>query len=150
VTVHTGERYTDGAVSIDGPSNERSSTGASTWPDVARRRDDVYYFSIYEGQTAVGQILLHDIQVMAGESLVAYEIYEPQYRGRGIGTRALALLQRFASATTTLNKLVIITFSDNIASQRIAEKRGFRYAGASREDPTNGMVYVWQIERCSL
>jgi RimJ/RimL family protein N-acetyltransferase len=44
-----------------------------------------------------------------------------------------------------LKKLVIITSRDNLASQRIAQKCGFQYVGASREDPVNDMVFEWYV-----
>jgi RimJ/RimL family protein N-acetyltransferase len=117
------------------------------WVSEAQQREDVLYFSIFLSQEPIGQILLHDQNADAGESLIAYHLFKPQMRGQGIGTKALNLLQSYVLRQTTLKKLVIITSRDNLASQSIARKCGFQYVGASREDPVNDMVFEWHVPR---
>lgn len=53
-------------------------------------------------------------------------------RGRGICTRALRLLSRWALEELRLVRLELITDPANVASQRVAEKAGFRREGALR------------------
>lgn len=53
-------------------------------------------------------------------------------RGQGICTRALRLLSRWALDELELQRLELITDPDNIASQRVAEKVGFRREGVLR------------------
>jgi RimJ/RimL family protein N-acetyltransferase len=53
-------------------------------------------------------------------------------RGRGIATRALRLLYRYALDELELERLDLITDPDNRASQRVAEKVGFRPEGVLR------------------
>ena len=53
-------------------------------------------------------------------------------RGRGICTRALRLLSRHALDELELQRLELITDPDNVASQRVAEKVGFRREGVLR------------------
>lgn len=53
-------------------------------------------------------------------------------RGRGVCTRALRLLSRHALDTMQLQRVDLITDPDNIASQRVAEKVGFRREGVLR------------------
>jgi RimJ/RimL family protein N-acetyltransferase len=113
----------------------------------ALERQDVYYFSVRWQNRLVGQIILHDVNEHVGEALVGYHLFEPQYRGRGVGTRMLALLQQFVAEETTLRALVAITRDDNVASQRIAQKCGFRHTGAPREDPRHGMCFHWAVPR---
>jgi RimJ/RimL family protein N-acetyltransferase len=126
------------------------AASVATWLSRALERDDVCYFSIYEGnyegERLVGQILLHDIQFPDGEALVGYHLFQTADRGRGIGTVALRLLQRFVIEHTTLTKLVIITSADNLASRRMAERCGFRFSGPPREDPT-GVALLWRAPR---
>jgi RimJ/RimL family protein N-acetyltransferase len=142
--------YRNGDVSIGPPEPDliRSAplatdiaASVATWLDRAEQSADTYYFSIFWRNTLVGQILLHDADWGDGESLIGYHLFAPEMRGQGIGTQALDLLLRFVAASTTLTRLVIITSQDNQASQRIAEKCGFRYVGSSREDPINGVVF---------
>ena len=52
--------------------------------------------------------------------------------GQGTCTRALRLLSRFALDELELQRLDLVTDPDNVASQRVAEKVGFRRAGGLR------------------
>jgi RimJ/RimL family protein N-acetyltransferase len=53
-------------------------------------------------------------------------------RGRGVCTRALRLLSRWALVELELQRLELITDPENVASQRVAEKVGFRREGVLR------------------
>ena len=117
------------------------------WLTAAQIRNDVYYFGIFRAQLRlpVGQIFLHDMDQTTGESLIGYHLFQPEVRGQGIGTHALSLVQQFVVSTTALTKLIIITSRENRASQAIAHKCGFTYAGAPREDPEHGVVFSWSV-----
>jgi RimJ/RimL family protein N-acetyltransferase len=62
---------------------------------------------------------------------VGYWIAAPARR-RGVCTRALRLLSQWALAELQLQRLDLITDPDNLASQRVAEKVGFRREGVLR------------------
>jgi RimJ/RimL family protein N-acetyltransferase len=53
-------------------------------------------------------------------------------RGQGICTRALRTLSNFGLHELDLQRLELITDPDNVASQRVAEKVGFRREGVLR------------------
>jgi RimJ/RimL family protein N-acetyltransferase len=53
-------------------------------------------------------------------------------RGRGVCTRALRLLSRYALDQLQLQRLELITDPDNVASQRVAQKVGFHREGVLR------------------
>ena len=53
-------------------------------------------------------------------------------RGRGVCTRALRLVSRWGLEDERLERLELITDPDNIASQRVAEKVGYRREGVLR------------------
>ena len=131
------------------PVSDDVREAVAFWRQEATARNDVYYFWMYANDEPVGDILLHDIDHASGESLVAYHIFAQANRGHGVGTVALRLLQRFVAAHTNLMTLVIITSDDNIASQTIAQRCGFVFVGAPREDPEHGMVFIWRVERPS-
>jgi len=150
------EVASDGTICLR-PPNVEAVWHAPKSPDVAHEHErwiapasamnaDTRYFSVYEGTRLVGQIFLHDIDARTGEALTGYHLFEPQFRGRGIGTVALALLQRFVVASTSLTRLVIITSEDNYASRRIAEKCGFVFVGPARESP-HWIVLHWDVSR---
>ncbi len=153
MALHQGQPYKANTVALEAPipsainnatlaEDVRASEGH--WFAEALKDDSLYYFAVTESGEVVGQVLLHDIDLEANVALVAYALFEPTNRRRGIGTEMLNLLQRFVVEATNIKKLVIITSRDNLASQRIAEKCGFTFIGVSREDPTNGMVFEWE------
>jgi [ribosomal protein S5]-alanine N-acetyltransferase len=53
-------------------------------------------------------------------------------RGRGVATRALALIARFAIDELGAARVQLRTEPDNVASQRVAEKAGFIHEGVLR------------------
>jgi len=53
-------------------------------------------------------------------------------RGQGLCTRALRLLSRYGLDELALQRLELITDPDNVASQRVAEKVGYRREGVLR------------------
>lgn len=55
-------------------------------------------------------------------------------RGRGVATRALVLLASWALAEGGVRRLELITHPDNVASQRVAEKAGFRRVGVREHE----------------
>ncbi len=151
MTLHTGSPYQDRDVTLSAPvarlilaaghaDDVRESVKG--WLRRAEMDEDIYYFSIHADEELVGQIFLHDIDETAGEALVGYHLFDYQARGRGVGTKALQLLQRFVQTETTLKRLILITSADNAASRRAAEKASFTYVGSPREDPT-GVLLTW-------
>jgi RimJ/RimL family protein N-acetyltransferase len=56
----------------------------------------------------------------------------PRARGRGLGSRAVALLARWAVTDTQLARVEALVVPDNTASQRVLEKAGFRREGLLR------------------
>jgi RimJ/RimL family protein N-acetyltransferase len=55
-----------------------------------------------------------------------------EVRGRGVCTRALRLLSRYALEELELQRLELMADPDNVASQRVAEKVGFQREGVMR------------------
>ncbi len=56
----------------------------------------------------------------------------PRARGRGFGSRAVGLLARWAVSEAPLARVEALVVPDNIASQRVLEKAGFRREGHLR------------------
>ena len=80
--------------------------------------------------TVVGAIGL-GVNSMNYRGRIGYWVAAPA-RGRGVCTRALRLLSRWALDELDLQRLDLITDPDNLASQRVAEKVGFRREGVLR------------------
>ena len=69
-----------------------------------------------------------DVRV-ADEGTIGYWIH-PDARNRGVATRALKLLSRWAVEEAGVKRLQLTTHPENQASQRVAEKAGFHQIGA--------------------
>jgi RimJ/RimL family protein N-acetyltransferase len=71
------------------------------------------------------------IAVANRRGIIGYWMGAPT-RGRGVCTRALGLLAGWAFQELDLGRLELVTDPDNRASQRVAEKAGFRREGVLR------------------
>lgn len=78
-----------------------------------------------------GEIQLTYKEPEAGQAMVGYSMV-PEWRGRGYPTRAAQLLALWAFAETGIARLVAGTLPDNVRSQRVLEKAGFRREGYQR------------------
>jgi RimJ/RimL family protein N-acetyltransferase len=142
MTIYGGSPLVRGEVSLHPPHRvalevalrqAQLTDDAKSWYGRARSNDEVVYFAVSHRGGLVGQIMLHDIDLAEHAALVGYHVFSEADRGLGIGTAALSLLCDYAFREMKLSRLVAITGVENIASQRIAEKCGFRNIGPPRE-----------------
>jgi RimJ/RimL family protein N-acetyltransferase len=91
---------------------------------------DQHQFAIAENGRVVGSIGL-SVNQTSRNGHIGYWCAAAA-RGRGVTTRALRLLSRYALDELKLERLELITDPDNRASQRVAEKVGFRREGVLR------------------
>ena len=68
---------------------------------------------------------------LGAEGSIGYWI-APAARGRGVASRALVLLSRWALTDGGVERLELTTHPENVASQRVAEKAGFVREGVLR------------------
>ena len=87
-------------------------------------------FAMAESGVVVGAIGL-GVNSMNYRGRIGYWVAAPA-RGRGICTRALRMLSRWALDELDLERLELITDPDNLGSQRVAEKVGFQREGVLR------------------
>jgi RimJ/RimL family protein N-acetyltransferase len=76
----------------------------------------------------------------------------PEGRGRGAMTRALVLVSRYAFEERGLKSLELFTLPDNVASQRVAERAGYRREGTRpqhipRRDGSLSDAYRYVLDR---
>lgn len=86
-------------------------------------------FAITEDEQVVGSIGIRTNDQAIGH--IGYWCAR-ETRGRGATTRALRLLCRHGLDALALERLELVTDPENIASQRVAEKVGFRREGVLR------------------
>jgi RimJ/RimL family protein N-acetyltransferase len=76
--------------------------------------------------------VLGSIDVRLGDvGSIGYQVGR-EARGRGVATRAVVLLSRWALRDGGVERLELMTHADNLASQRVAEKAGFVREGVLR------------------
>jgi RimJ/RimL family protein N-acetyltransferase len=78
--------------------------------------------------TLLGSIGLHDLATADRSAHVGYWVAAPA-RGRGIATRALRLVARWALQDLAVGRLELYTFVENERSQRVAANAGFTCDG---------------------
>jgi RimJ/RimL family protein N-acetyltransferase len=106
---------------------------ARRWLGAARasqRSGERLALQIVDGESSR---LLGAIEVRLGEvGSIGYWV-RADARGRGVASRALALLARWALTEGGVERLELTTHPENIASQRVAENAGFRREGVLRD-----------------
>jgi len=97
---------------------------------VADRPDGPYAFAIEEEGRVAGSIAMRVDELNASGDVGYWCAAEA--RGRGVVTRALRLLCRYGFDELGLARLELVADPSNAASQRVAEKVGFRREGVLR------------------
>jgi RimJ/RimL family protein N-acetyltransferase len=106
----------------------RCTRSAGRW--LAGERADLVIVDAATG-TPAGEIGLFYQEPQTGQAMLGYSML-PAWRGRGYATRAVALVALWAFAETGIARLVAGTLPDNIGSQRVLQKAGFRREGYLR------------------
>lgn len=81
----------------------------------------------------IGNIEISDIDWRAGRGEIGLLIGEPQFRGHGFGSEAIALLSAFAFDEMRLHRLEARVLAHNTRAQRTFERCGFTREGVARE-----------------
>ncbi len=89
----------------------------------------------------IGNITLHYIDKQNNSAEIGILIGEKDYRGRGYGYEAVAVLVAHAFNRLGLHKLTTGMIVGNVASQRMFEKAGFVQEGRLRESFYLGGCY---------
>ncbi|MCT4784671.1 MULTISPECIES: GNAT family N-acetyltransferase [Exiguobacterium] len=108
---------------------------------------DGCYYLMWCDHTIVGRLNVHHTDADTGE--VGYRV-GAEYGGRGYATAALQQLLTFE--LPGFNRLRAETTSDNVASQRVLVRAGFRRDGEARQMEWAGQLltfytYVYPLDR---
>jgi [ribosomal protein S5]-alanine N-acetyltransferase len=79
----------------------------------------------------LGSIGIHDIDRDEGRCNVGYYLAR-EARGRGIVTRAVRMLSRWAFDNLPVDRIEIPVVAENDASRRVAERAGYTFEGVLR------------------
>ncbi len=98
-------------------------------------RRQAFHIGIWEKESRVyaGEICYKDIAWNIPKADVGYYVLT-NFDGKGIATEALTMMLPFAFEILEMQKLQIRCSSENRASQRVAEKCGFKPEGVLRND----------------
>jgi len=100
----------------------------------ARQRGEQVQFALVEpsdDERFLGGASLHDVELDQGRAAVGYWL-APAARGRGVATRAVRLIARWAFDDLGIARVSLTCAPDNHASQRVAERCGFTREGLLR------------------
>jgi RimJ/RimL family protein N-acetyltransferase len=92
-----------------------------------------------------GMVALSDIDLVDGTAMVWYLLGEPSLAGRGVTSEAVRLIARESFQTLGLRSLYAWAMADNVASQRVLEKAGFRHVGQIRASAVSNGAPVSRI-----
>ncbi|MFI1990045.1 GNAT family N-acetyltransferase [Actinoplanes sp. NPDC020271] len=101
---------------------QRCTHAASTW--LAGTRADMVIVDTATG-VRVGEIGLYYQEPPTAQAMIGYSMLQA-FRGRGLVTRAAKLLALWVFAETGVARLIAGTLPENVGSQRVLEKAGFR------------------------
>ncbi|HEY0248893.1 MAG TPA: GNAT family protein [Gryllotalpicola sp.] len=106
------------------------------WMETHVRTGKVAQFIIEELQSGrdVGSVFIRDIDHVHRKGEFGIFIGDDTMRGRGIGTRATALILSHGFELLGLNKIFLRVFADNERAIRSYERSGFVREGFLRED----------------
>lgn len=76
---------------------------------------------------------------------IAYGIDEP-FRSQGYATQCVLALIRFARTIEIVKTIRANTKCENLASERVLQKTGFRCCGQF-EEPDDGLVNRWEVAK---
>ncbi|MBO9520899.1 MAG: GNAT family N-acetyltransferase [Nocardioidaceae bacterium] len=106
------------------------------WVQLWRKRfieEDREHWAIVDGEEFAGYAVTGPLDREGLQVELGYAV-SPWARGRGIATAALDLLTRWALDAGFL-RLTLLIDTENVASQRVAEKAGYTYEGTHRSMP---------------
>jgi len=97
----------------------------------ARQGEAAFAVTDAESREVVGAIGLRLLEHYSVRGSIGYWV-AADARGRGVATNALRLVSRWALRELGLPRVELVTDPANVASQRVAEKAGFRQEGLLR------------------
>ena len=99
-----------------------------TEPDV-----EILRFGIEVDDMLVGSIALQQIDRENGVASIGFGIGNRDYRGKGIGTKAITLILDYAFTVENLDRVYAEAYDFNQRSQRVLERVGFVREGIHRK-----------------
>ncbi|MDV7698775.1 GNAT family N-acetyltransferase [Chryseobacterium soli] len=106
-------------------------------------------FGIFNSETNdfIGMCLVRDFADVPGQMEIGYTLGK-DYWGKGIATKVSRALVKYCFSATGGNEVVAVTDLDNIGSQKVLEKAGFRRLDNLRR--TDRELAYYKVERSEV
>ncbi|WP_341719143.1 GNAT family N-acetyltransferase [Micromonospora sp. FIMYZ51] len=129
--LHTGAEVVASRVPPEPPTRETMEQHCRNAPNqwLVARSATMVILDAASGTVAGNCMLLLDQP--ANQGMIGYSLF-PQWRGRGLATRTVRLLVGWGFRHVGLARLWAGTLPENVASQRVLERAGFRREGLLR------------------
>ena len=99
-----------------------------------QKNDEIFFLiSTLHEDRKIGLIGLNGIRWVHGDAWVGIGLGERDYWGKGYGTDAMLVLQRYAFEELNLHRLSLTVFDYNQRAVRSYEKAGFIVEGRARQ-----------------
>ena len=97
------------------------------------RQGTTYIFGITEpdADEVVGTVGIHDVSAIHKKAEIGYWLAK-KFRGQGIMPEAIGLALKFCFKELKLQRVQAPTLPDNVISQKLLKKCGFKYEGRHR------------------
>jgi ribosomal-protein-alanine N-acetyltransferase len=105
--------------------------------DVTEARATQFRWMVEREGQLIGTVSARELSRSDGRIEVGYMLSEAVH-GRGLGTRAVGLMLERLFSMSCLHRVWLTTGVDNVASQGVARKLGFRLEGVLREHYRRG------------
>ncbi|HEX5709681.1 MAG TPA: GNAT family protein [Pyrinomonadaceae bacterium] len=100
--------------------------------DLRDRSRYEFRWMVARGAEVIGTVSVSNVSWGMGYAEIGYMLAE-SHHGRGLGTRAVALLVDKLFGETDLERLYALVATENTPSRRLLERLGFRSEGVMRE-----------------
>ena len=116
------------------PATVPSVKGVQKWIEKQFEDDKTHSFAIrtLEGDAIIGEIGIDGINWTHGDAFVGIGLGDREYWGRGFGTDAMRIIERYAFTELNLHRLTLDVFEYNPRGIRSYEKAGFHIEGRER------------------
>jgi RimJ/RimL family protein N-acetyltransferase len=112
--------------------------------------DDPHAWIIEGGGRAVGTIRLHHVRETDRSARLAIGIFDPAWRGKGLGTEATRLLLGYAFGELGLHRVELRVLEYNAAGRRAYAKAGFTEEGLERDSAFIGGRFLSDVRMSIL
>jgi ribosomal-protein-alanine N-acetyltransferase len=98
-----------------------------------KKTDPLHSWAIEVESRCVGSVWLHSIDTLNRSARFAIEIFNPRYRGLGIGTISTSAIVKFAFTELRLHRLDLRVLTMNKHAIQCYERCGFKKEGVMRD-----------------